>query len=180
MNKYGYILLGALLATIILLPLILREPFHEPQSRIPQTTGSSSSLAEDIAHVVRAVDGDTLLVTMSSGKEERVRIIGIDAPESVDPNRKDECYGDEASSRMHELVDGKDVQLIPEEKDDRDTYGRLLRFISLEGKDIGAEMISEGYAENYCSHFPHPRCDEYDQLERDASREKKGMWSACK
>ncbi len=131
------------------------------------------------AYVVRAVDGDTLLVRMGDGRQERVRVIGINAPESVDQKRPMGCYGVEASTRMHELLDGKDIEVTPEPQDDRDVFGRLLRYISFGGIDIGAEMIREGYAESYCYKYPHPRCSQYEALERAAVTANVGMWGHC-
>ena len=188
MKKFGFVMLALLTALIIALPLVLRQPLPEPKSRMPHTASSSIGISSSVsssssdfnlAHVVRAVDGDTLVVTID-GKEVRVRILGINAPESVDPHRPVQCYGPEASKKMHALADGNDVALIPEQKDDRDAFGRLLRYVELDGNDLGAEMITEGFAENYCKKYPHPRCAIYDQLEQKAKTAKVGMWRACK
>ena len=179
MSKTGFLILGVLVGILLMLPLTLHAPSPEAKSRAPQVITSSVAPAENnLAHVVRAVDGDTLVVTIA-GKEERVRMLGINAPESVDPKRPVQCYGPEASKRMHTLADGKDAVLVPEPKDDRDTFGRLLRFVEIGGTDIGAEMIAEGYAENYCSHYPHPRCSAYDTLQAKAMQAGAGMWTAC-
>ncbi len=186
MNKYGFLFLGLFLGILIMLPLTLRQTentlrnYQPSYSQTSVSMSSVSSIALNMAHVIRAVDGDTLAVTMSDGKEERVRFIGINAPESVDPKKAVECYGKEASVKMRALLDGKDVTLIPEEKDDRDVYGRLLRYVSLGSIDIGAKMISEGYAESYCYKYPHPRCSEYEALERAAVSAGVGKWGSCK
>lgn len=92
--------------------------------------------------VTRVVDGDT--IELENG--EKVRYIGINAPESVDPRRQVECFGKEASSFNKNLVEGKMVRL---EKDisDRDKYGRLLRFVYLEdGTFVNEVLVREGYA----------------------------------
>ncbi len=191
MKKIGWITLGALICLIVMLPFLLRQPLFEPKSRAPQAASSSQrssalsvmsaslfSSVSGLAHVVRAVDGDTLVVLIAT-KEERVRILGINAPESVDPHRPVQCFGPEASKRMHALADGKDVALIPEKKDDRDAFGRLLRYVEFDGEDLGAEMITEGFAENYCKKYPHPRCVLYDQLEQKARAAKTGLFGAC-
>ena len=183
MNKIGFLVVGVLAGILLMLPLALHAPSAEPESRVPHVvvssvSVSSSAASKNLAHVVRAVDGDTLVV-MIDGKQERVRMLGINAPESVDPKRPVQCYGPEASKRMHALTDGKDVELIPEPKDDHDVFGRLLRFVEINGSDIGAEMITEGYAENYCKKYPHPRCAVYDTLQAKAMQAGAGMWTVC-
>ncbi len=114
------------------------------------------------------------------GKSERVRFIGIDTPETVDDRKKVQCYGPEASERMKELLSGKSVALETKPDEDKDDYGRLLRYVILDGSDIGAEMIEEGYAKSLCFAFPHPRCEEYDKLEREARELKRGRWGTCR
>ncbi|MBI5794470.1 thermonuclease family protein [Candidatus Uhrbacteria bacterium] len=128
--------------------------------------------------VLRAVDGDTLKVQLADGKTETIRIIGINTPETVDPRKSVQCYGPEASARMHALADGKGIVLETGSGDDHDDYGRLLRYVSINGRDLGATMIAEGYSRNY-SFFPHPRMDAYAELERTAKENGAGLWSAC-
>ncbi len=175
MKKFGFVILVLLIASIIALPFVLREPLQEPKSRMPHV---SSSLAKSLAHVVRAVDGDTLVVTIG-GKEERVRILGIDTPETVDIRKKVQCYGPEASARMKELLEGTSVALEAKPDEDRDDYDRLLRYVFLGDEDIGALMLREGYARSLCFTFPHPKCSEYEVFESSARRARLGRWGAC-
>jgi len=88
--------------------------------------------------VERAVDGDTLL--LESG--ERVRLIGIDAPE-----RKEACYK-EAGKRLHELVGGKQVILV-KDSSERDRYGRLVRYVYLDNTFVNLAMVEEGLAKSF-------------------------------
>lgn len=126
------------------------------------------------ATVVSVVDGDTIRVRLTDGKEEKVRIIGLDAPE-VSPLQ---CFGKESSEHLSSFIAGKGVTLESEPQDDRDIYGRLLRYISFNEQDIGAAMIRDGYAESYRK-YPHPRIEEYNTLETTAKEHKAGLWSAC-
>ena len=132
--------------------------------------------------VTRVVDGDTLVVLID-GKEEKIRMIGINAPESVDPRRKVECFGKEASAELHMLLDGKSVELVADAtQDDRDKYDRLLRYVILaDGTDINAAMVKEGFAYEYTYRLPYERQKEYKQLQIDAETSGKGLWakSAC-
>ena len=125
--------------------------------------------------VTSVVDGDTLHVQLTNGDDERVRIVGIDTPETVDPRKPVQCFGEEASARMKELVEGKSVVIEKKPDEDRDRYDRLLRYVIMDGEDIGALMISEGYAFSY-KPFPHPKLREYNALEREARTEGRGLW----
>ena len=123
--------------------------------------------------VKRVVDGDT--VELETG--EKVRYIGINAPESVKPKSPVECFGHEASVYNTGLVEGKRVRL---EKDvsDRDRYGRLLRFVYLEdGTFVNDRLVREGYA--YASIFPPDvtKADEFKQAQNEARIAHRGLWS---
>jgi micrococcal nuclease len=130
------------------------------------------------AQVLRVTDGDTLHVLLSDGTERNVRIIGIDTPETVHPRKPVQCFGPEASKRMKELAQGKTVELIKREGEDEDRYGRLLRYIMLDGRDLGALMIEEGFARAYRP-FMHPKIREYRELEQDARSRRAGLWGKC-
>ncbi|MBK5230582.1 MAG: thermonuclease family protein, partial [Thermoleophilia bacterium] len=77
--------------------------------------GGSVSPATDLrprdAHVLRVVDGDTILVRLVAGGTERVRYIGVDTPESVKPNTPVQCFGKRASHYNQQLVQNRDVHL---------------------------------------------------------------------
>ena len=93
-------------------------------TRAAENILGESQQIEKLYNVIRVVDGDT--IEIEGG--QKVRYIGIDTPETVDPSRPVGCYGKEASDKNKELVEGKIVRL---EKDisETDRYGRLLRYI---------------------------------------------------
>lgn len=123
--------------------------------------------------VVSVVDGDT--VKLESG--ESVRIVGIDTPETVHPSKPVQCFGKEASNQMKQIVEGKVVRLETDPtQGDRDKYDRLLRYVYVNDQDVGAMMISEGYAFSYRK-YPVSRIDEYNQLETEARENKRGLWA---
>ena len=124
--------------------------------------------------VSSVVDGDTFKVKLGK-KTETVRIIGIDTPETKDPRKPVQCFGKEASKKLTILLRGKTVMLEKNPAEDRDKYKRLLRYVSLKNKDIGASMISDGYAFSY-KIFPHPRLEDYNTLEQEARTAEKGLW----
>ncbi len=126
------------------------------------------------------MDGDTIDVRDGAGKTERVRFVGIDTPESVDPRREVQCFGKEASAHVKKILDGKTVTMKAKPDEDRDSYGRLLRYVYLDGKDIGLTLLSEGYAFSVCKKFPHEKCETYEAEAKKAESKKLGLWSACR
>ncbi len=139
-------------------------------------TASDLDGAEPAALVVRVVDGDTIQVRLS-GKEVTVRYIGINTPESVDPRRPAERFGKEAADRNRQLVQGKLVQL---ERDvsETDRFGRLLRYVWLDGTLVNAVLVQEGYA-RAVSYPPDVKYQErLREAERYARASKRGLWGA--
>ena len=120
------------------------------------------------------IDGDTIVV----GPEERVRLIGIDTPESVKPGTPVECFAREASAAMKRLVEGKRVRLeLDVEK--RDRYGRLLAYVYTGDLFVNAEMVRNGYA-SVATFPPNIRhVDELVRLQREARQAGRGLWSHC-
>jgi micrococcal nuclease len=130
--------------------------------------------------VVRAVDGDTIRVDRD-GEEIVVRLIGIDTPESVAPDRPVECYGPEASARTAELVSGARVWLEYDEVSGfTDKYDRTLAYVWLTPDTmLNEELVREGFAEQYtyAEGFRHQRL--LERAEREARSSRAGLWSAC-
>ncbi len=124
----------------------------------------------DAARVVQVVDGDTIVVTVGAA-EERLRLIGINAPE------RGECLADEAAQRLRELVDGREVVLVPD-RTDRDRFGRLLRHVEVDGSDVGAALVAEGLA--LARRYPPDvaRADAYDSAQRSAQDAGIGLWAS--
>jgi len=121
-------------------------------------------------------DGDTYIVWID-GKKEKIRVLGIDTPEKKGGFRPEGCYGGHASTYAKKALLGKKVGLLkPKNHESKDKYGRLLRYVFLDGKDFGAHLIEEGYAFSY-KRFSHPRLKYYNQLEKKSQKNKKGMWN---
>jgi micrococcal nuclease len=123
--------------------------------------------------VRRVVDGDTLVLD----GDERVRLIGVDTPESVDPRRPIQWYGKEAAAYARSLLQGRRVRLEPD-AEPRDRYGRTLAYLHLEdGTFVNQRLVEEGYAFAY----RHPPNVKYADLLREAERRAreagKGLWS---
>jgi micrococcal nuclease len=149
----------------------------------PLETALPGALTE--AQVVRVVDGDTIHVEIS-GQDFTLRYIGVDTPETVDPNRPVGCYGPEASAHNKELVQGKTVWL---EKDvsETDKYDRLLRYVWLsddadptQGQMVNAALVHDGYAQ-VSTYPPDVKYQDYFLgLQRQAREAGAGLWGeAC-
>jgi micrococcal nuclease len=124
--------------------------------------------------VTRVIDGDT--IEIEGG--ERVRYIGIDTPETVDPRKPVQCFGVEASKKNKEMVEGKMVRL---EKDitDRDKYNRLLRYVWVDDTFINLELVKQGFAYSY-SYPPDIKYqDQFLKAQQEAREVKRGLWNAC-
>ena len=138
------------------------------------------------AEVIEVVDGDTVRVETAQGRET-VRLLGIDTPETVAPNRPVECFGPEASARAKELLpEGTEVVLeLDPTQDRRDRYDRMLAYVHLDDHaDRGPESVNRmlvegGYAEAYVYERPFAYTDEFLGSERGARVAGRGMWSAC-
>ncbi len=153
--------------------------FNDVSLVAPTQSGQSSVPTGESAVVKRAVDGDTLAVIVG-GVEEKVRLLGIDTPESVDPRRAVECYGKEASKQMDQLVTGHDVIMLQDPtNDDRDRYGRLLRYIYLrDGTFVNEWMVEHGYAFAYTT-YPFQFKNSFVKLERIARSNELGLWNSA-
>jgi len=128
--------------------------------------------------VTQVVDGDTIKVNLG-GKEETLRLIGLDTPETVDPRKPVQCFGKEASNKARELLSGKKVRI---EKDstqgDRDKYGRLLTYIYREdGLFYNKYMIEQGYAHEYTYGTSYKYQSEFKTAQKNAQTSQLGLWS---
>lgn len=140
-----------------------------PSVSIPASP--SSPLMEKV-HVQRVIDGDT--IQLENGK--KVRYIGIDTPETKDPRRPVQCYGQEAAAQNKALVEGKDVFL---EKDvsETDSFGRWLRYVYVDDQMVNALLVQQGYA--YARSYPPDVKYQslFQQLESAAQQQQFGLWS---
>ncbi len=146
----------------------------QPVIRWPETLTTN-------ARITRTVDGDTVDALFDGEtKVARIRLLGINTPESVDPRRPVQCFGKEASRVLKELVEGDRVHLVEDpQADDRDRYGRLLRhLVTEEGIDVNATLVAQGYAHAYLD-FPlgKDRKAQLRRLESEAREAERGLWS---
>jgi endonuclease YncB( thermonuclease family) len=129
--------------------------------------------------VVRFSDGDTITVNMN-GKNETIRMIGVDTPETHDPNTPVQCYGAAASAYTKNLIGDQKVRLEADPTNqNRDRYDRLLRYVYLpDGRLVEAEIIKNGSGFSY-TQFPFTKAEEFEKLEDEAEQANRGLWSNC-
>jgi len=115
-----------------------------------------------------AIDGDTVVSSIGT-----IRLVGIDTPE------KWECGFTSATQRMRELIKDEQAILIPDRmQESHDKYGRLLRYIEIDGVDIGEVMLSEGFARVF-PWLPADRKEHYSEVEEMAEENGVGSWVDC-
>jgi micrococcal nuclease len=127
--------------------------------------------------VVDVFDGDTIAVDTGS-RTETVRLLGVDTPETVHPERPVECFGPEASAYTKRRLLGRRVRLGVDAVE-RDPYGRLLAFVVLDGRRFNDELLRRGYA----TLLVIPPNGRHARAMRDAHfearRAGRGLWGAC-
>lgn len=125
--------------------------------------------------VIRVVDGDTLKINYN-GKEESVRLIGVDTPESVHPDEaKNTEFGEKASEFSKNYLEGKEITLEFDVQE-RDQYGRLLAYVYLDNIMYNKTLLQEGYAQ-VATYPPNVKyVDDFTAIQEEARNNKKGLW----
>jgi len=147
------------------IPDSLRPGREEPPAPPPA--------GEPLRSVVRVVDGDTVVLDGN----ERVRLIGINTPETVDPRRAVQWYGKEASARAKALLEGRRVRL-EYDVERKDRYDRTLAYLFREdGLFVNLVLVQEGYAFAY-RYPPNVKyAERFREAERGAREGSRGLWS---
>jgi micrococcal nuclease len=144
----------------------------------PRRSGIAGSPGS--ATVVEVIDGDTLLIDIAGG-DEHVRLIGIDTPETVAPDRPDECFGAEASHHLADLAPPGTALRLERDIEARDQYDRLLAYAyrDRDGLFLNLAQVAGGFAEPlaYPPNTAH-RAD-FERAARDARVAGAGLWNAC-
>lgn len=133
--------------------------------------------AGDDRTVARVVDGDTIVLD----DDVRVRLIGIDTPETKDPRRPVECFGQEASAHMIKLLPAGTRVRVVYDVERTDRYGRTLAYLyrASDGLFVNAAMVRDGFASAYTVPPNVAHADEFVALNREARETGRGLWSAC-
>lgn len=138
----------------------------EPLARVPLNSGA-------MVVVERVVDGDTLL--LANG--ERVRLLGVNTPETKHPSKPVEPFGEEASAFTRAMVEGRTVRLELD-RERRDAYGRILAYVYIDQRFLNEELIRAGLS------FAQTRFPYSEQMKRrfklaeaEARTHRRGLWS---
>lgn len=147
----------------------------------PSAADSAQATLRQQGKIVKVVDGDTVDVRLRSGKEKRVRLVGIDTPEVYNGI---ECGGPEASTSLKSLLPvGTRVRLVSDPTQDRvDRYGRILRYVikASNDRDMNRAQIRRGWATVYVyNHNPFKRVAKYRSSQRHARAHDRGIWGTC-
>ena len=127
--------------------------------------------------VTRVVDGDTIHV-WTGGRDEAVRYIGVDTPESVKPGTPVQCFAKAASAENERLVAGRRVRLVYD-AERRDRYGRLLAYVYRGSTFVNAELVRDGYARTLTIPPNVRYAGRFAQLARQARERGRGLWRRC-
>lgn len=169
----------ALAPTVLVLLLVLTgcpRARAAPTADLPKGAGRGMA-----ATVVKAVDGDTVDVDIAGHGRERLRLLGIDTPETVDPDEPVGCFGPEASARTHGLLPAGTAVLLQRDEEARDRYGRLLVYLwrRSDGTFVNRLLVDEGLARTLSIAPNTAHRVEFSTVEAGARAAGRGLWSAC-
>lgn len=172
---------NVVVSLLVLLLLILVGCSDISVGVLSDLTNEEYNWKKEKAIVERVVDGDTIIVKRSNGQEEvseRVRLLLIDTPESVHPEKEPEYYGEESSDYVRGLLKEGDSVTLEIGEDERDKYDRLLAHIWIDDMNLNKHLVEEGYARVAFVFEPNTKyVDEFYRAEGNARKSAKGVWS---
>lgn len=148
--------------------------------RSEETTGDTDEEKEGFipAHVVRVVDGDTIIVKLDNGQEERVRLLLVDTPESVHPNKPVQPFGPESSQLAKDMMPVGEKVYLEMDVGERDRYGRLLAYVWVGDKMFNELLLEKGLARVAYVFAPNTRhVDRFYEIQKKAQQQAIGIWS---
>ncbi|MFS0753064.1 thermonuclease family protein [Oceanobacillus sp. 1P07AA] len=165
---------------IILLFVFLVAGCDELETIIEDTATATeeSTTDKELVTIDRVVDGDTVIVEFEDRNTERIRLLLIDTPESVHPEKEPQPYGEESSEfAKGVLQEGKEVE-IERGNPERDNYERILAYIWVDGENFNQLMIEEGYARVGYVYEPNTKyLEEFEEAQQQAEEEGENIWS---
>ena len=176
-------LLGLIVALLVGAAIVIFVAVSQADDEPPTATPGDLPAGATLAEVVRVSDGDTILVRVD-GATERVRYVGVDAPEIAHPEDgiAAECWGEEASAANAALVEGG-VVAIERDVSDRDRFGRLLRHVWASDASgwflVSERLVRDGAVEARSYPPDTGRDGTLDGAERVARAARTGLWGAC-
>ncbi len=153
---------------IDILPNILIASNNQSSNEINQT---------EYFEVTRIIDGDTIEIN-SRSETIKIRLIGVNTPETVDPRRKVECFGKEASAYTKEILQNRKISIKYDKTQSKtDKYGRLLAYVFRDdGLFVNKEIITNGYGYEYTYIIPYEYQNDFKEAEVYAKQNQLGLW----
>ena len=164
---------------VLFVVLLVSFTLQKQQSDTITHDNVNNTQGKKEAHIIRVIDGDTLLVSIN-GDKERIRLIGINAPESVKPDSRVECFGKEASQHLKYLIGNSDTVRIKGDTTQHayDKYGRRLAYVFSHNINLAEKMIEDGYAYEYTyHHIPYRYRERFKIAEKKAHDLHRGLWN---
>lgn len=142
--------------------------------------GQESNSAVNSGTVIEVIDGDTVDLSIA-GKRQRVRLIGIDTPETKHPTKPVQCFGPEATKFTESLLTRGTKIHIERDSEARDTYDRLLVYLYRDSDNmfINLELVLQGYAHVLTIEPNLAYMEKFVAASRDAHANNRGLWQAC-
>ncbi len=164
---------------LIVLALALGIFFVQKQGWLHKAGQVAQTNQPGLYSVTHFVDGDTFAVNMN-GKDEKVRFVGVDTPETHKPNTPVQCYGPAASAYTKTMIGDQKVRLVSDSlSTDRDRYNRLLRYVYLpDGTNLNEKLIQTGHG-FYYPYFPFTKSEQFSKDQDAAMAAHLGLWGNC-
>lgn len=150
-----------------------------PQASVSEvTTTENNTATTKLYSVVRVVDGDTIVISYNN-TNTKVRLLGINTPETVDPRKTVECFGKEASLYTKQLLQDRQVSIVFDQtQGEKDKYGRLLAYVYRDDDlFVNKDLVVNGYAYEYTYHTPYLFQKEFKDAQTTARQEQRGLWN---
>lgn len=144
-------------------------------------SNDSASTSPNSATVKEVVDGDTIDIAIG-GKTERVRLIGINTPETKHPTKGVECFGPEASAYTEQLLPKGTALRVERDVEARDKYGRLLLYVYIANSNVfvNLDLVTNGYARPMVFEPNTAHKADFAQSATQAELRNVGLWQACR
>jgi micrococcal nuclease len=140
--------------------------------------GDQRRAADQPYRVVQVLDGDTIVVRAAGGRDETIRLLGVDTPETHHPRKPVQCFGPEAAAFTTSRLFGK-VVTLEDDVERRDLYGRRLAYVHLDGAVFERELLRKGYARLLVIEPNHAHAREMLDDEMHARHTSAGLWGEC-
>ncbi len=175
-NNFKILFIVLIAFLFIFIGLLLSIKFNQqlPTTNYQPSIFPSPSPVRQKAKVSFVFDGDTIELS----DKRRVRYIGINSPELNVNEKKSQCFAADSAKINRELVLGQEIEM---EKDvsETDKYGRLLRYVYLDGIFLNEFLVRQGYAKLETVPPDTRHAQEFIEAEKEAKKEKRGLWGKC-